>query len=233
MGFFEILGLLQDVMFFLGYFLPNGKFQEKLSKEDEERYIYQFKVEGNDEAREELINHNLRLVAHIVKKYTTCSIAQEDLLSIGTIGLIKGINTYQIEKGTKFSSYIAKCVDNEILMAIRSESKLSANISLEEAIGTDSEGNKYSLIDVLESNDVDIAYMLDLEVEIKKMNSFIENVLSDREKLILQMRYGLGNHRKYTQNEIAEMLNISRSYVSRIQKKAIEKLSFEFANYKA
>jgi len=228
LNYIEILKLLQDVLFFLGYFSPSNTFLEKLSKEDEEKYIRLMIDENDGEARSQLINHNLRLVAHITKKYSTCSISQEDLLSIGTIGLIKGINTFEPEKGSKFASYVAKCIDNEILMAIRNESKLSGNIFLEDIIGADEEGNNITLIDVVCNDEEDISTRVDLDIETVKMNKLIENCLTTRERLIIKMRYGLDKHEKYTQTDIANMLKISRFYVSRIEKKAIEKLAKEF-----
>lgn len=229
--FLEILSLLEQVMFFLGYFVSSGTFLPKLSKEDELKCLIKLKEEADEEARQKLINHNLRLVAHITKKYSTCPIPQEDLLSIGTIGLIKGVNTYDIDKGSKFASYVAKCIDNEILMAIRNESKLSSNVFLEDVIGSDKEGNSISLIDVVQTDEPDICDMVDLGIETVKLNSLIETSLSPRERIVLKMRYGLDSHDKYTQIQIAQMLNISRSYVSRIEKKAIEKLAKVFNRY--
>ncbi|MCL1914207.1 MAG: RNA polymerase sporulation sigma factor SigK [Eubacteriaceae bacterium] len=226
--FLQILSLLEQVFFFLGYFSPSNTFLEKLSKEDEYDCLLRFAQTKDEEARQKLINHNLRLVVHITKKYSACSISQEDLLSIGTIGLIKGINTYNIEKGSKFASYVAKCIDNEILMAIRNESKLSSNVFLEDIIGADDEGNNITLIDVVHGDTPDICDRVDLGIETVKLNNYIESSLSQREKTILKMRYGLDEHDKYTQIQIAEMLNISRSYVSRIEKKAIEKLAKQF-----
>ncbi len=226
-NFWDILSLLQDVFFFLGYYANNNSFEEKLQPEEEARLIKLILEENDCDAKQKMIVHNLRLVAHVCKKYASCSISQEDLLSIGTIGLIKGINTYNPKKATKFASYIAKCIDNEILMAIRNESKLSMNVYLEDIIGADEEGNNVMLIDVVGCED-DISKKIDLAVESVKLKSYIELALSPRERMIIRMRYGLDNHKKYTQIEIAQMLNISRSYVSRIEKKAIEKLAAEF-----
>jgi len=229
--FLQILSLLEDVMFFLGYFAPLNVFLEKLPKEEETECLERIKKYGDEEARQKLINHNLRLVAHITKKFSTCPISQEDLLSIGTIGLIKGINTFDMDKGSKFASYVAKCIDNEILMAIRNESKLSSNVFLEDVIGSDEEGNSISLIDVVQSDEAEISDMVNLSMETVKLNRLITSALTSRERIILTMRYGLEGHDKYTQIQIAEMLNISRSYVSRIEKRAIEKLAKEFQRF--
>ncbi|MDR2519757.1 MAG: RNA polymerase sporulation sigma factor SigK [Eubacteriaceae bacterium] len=226
--FLQLLALLEEVMFFLGYFAPLNVFLEKLPKEEEIECLERVRDAGDEEARQKLINHNLRLVAHITKKYSTCPISQEDLLSIGTIGLIKGINTYDMDKGSKFASYVAKCIDNEILMAIRNENKLSSNVFLEDVIGSDEEGNSISLLDVVQSEEGDISDIVNLSMETVKLNNLINSTLSSRERLILTMRYGLEGHERYTQIQIASMLNISRSYVSRIEKKAIEKLAKEF-----
>ena len=226
--FMQILKVHQEVMFFLGYFAPLNVFLEKLSKEDETDCLIRIKRDKDEEARQKLIYHNLRLVAHITKKYSTCPISQEDLLSIGTIGLIKGINTFDLEKGSKFASYVAKCIDNEILMAIRNENKLSSNVFLEDVIGSDEEGNNISLLDVVQSEEGDISEIVNLSLETIKLNRLILSTLTPRERMILKMRYGLDGHDRYTQIQIATMLNISRSYVSRIEKNAIEKLAKEF-----
>jgi len=225
MSFIEILDLLQQVFLFLGYFNSSNSFPDPLSKEEEQACFISLKKKQSEDAREKLIAHNLRLVAYVCKKYSTCSIDQDDLLSIGTIGLIKSINTYDYEKGTKFATYAARCIDNEILMAIRSESKLSGNVFLEDIIGVDDEGNNISLIDVLDNQERDIEDQVNLKLETVQMLKQVNQSLSSRERLVVKMRYGLGGTKKYTQLQISEMLGISRSYVSRIEKKAVEKLS--------
>lgn len=228
MSFLAILDLLWDVFFFLGYFMPSNTFEKKLSPQEEAECIRKLCKQNDNEARDKLIVHNLRLVAHVSKKYSTCRIPQEDILSLGTVGLIKGINTFDPDKGSKFSSYVSKCIDNEILMAIRSENKASSNVYLEDVIGCDEEGNNILLSDVMSQEDEDITHKVDLESYSKKMEALFDTILSPREKTIIKMRYGIGQPRRYSQLEIAELLSISRSYVSRIEKKVIEKLAFEF-----
>ena len=189
-----------------------------------EQYYLQKYTEGDLEAKHILIEHNLRLVAHIVKKYQTMDDDTDDLLSIGTIGLIKSIVTFDPDKRVRLGTYAARCIENEILMYLRAKKKLSKNISLYEPIGTDREGNEIQLFDIIESN-IDSAYdEVMLKENIKILYSKMESALSKRERLVLKMRYGLYNEEEYTQREIAKILGISRSYVSRIEKSAIEKL---------
>ncbi len=228
LGFFTILDLLQDIFFCLGYFSAGSSFNEKLTPEEENNYIQKMVFEKDMQAREKLISHNLRLVAHVAKKYSTSSISKEDLLSIGTVGLIKGINTYDPLKATKFASYLGKCIDNEILMALRSENKTAMNVYLDDVIGSDEEGNNITLTDIIGASNDDVSSEVYLALETKRMLKIIEKVLTEREKEIIILRYGLFNKKKLTQLEISEKLGISRSYVSRIEKKAIEKLSKEF-----
>lgn len=221
----EILNLLSKVFFFLGYLHNSDTYPKKLTAEEERHYI-SLMEQGDEEAKQKLIMHNMRLVAHVVKKYSTCSIETEDLLSIGTIGLIKGVNTFDSKKAPRIAGYIAKCIDNEILMAIRSEQKLSGNVSLEDVIGTDDEGSQISLMDVLYVEDEDIAYRLDLIDETEKLYKLINSILDSREREIITLRYGLNpDSKRYTQIEVARKLDISRSYVSRIEKKALIKLA--------
>ncbi len=221
----EILELLREVFFFLGYLNNSDTYPPKLSAEEEKKYLA-LMHEGDDDARNKLIMHNMRLVAHVVKKYSTCNIDTEDLLSIGTIGLIKGVSTFDTTKATRLAGYVAKCIDNEILMAIRNEQKRQANVSLEDVIGTDEEGNNISLMDVLAVEDEDVAYKLDLQEKTAKLYGLIESCLDEREKSIIRLRYGLNeSSKRYTQIEVSKILGISRSYVSRIEKKALMKLS--------
>ncbi|MBR6801050.1 MAG: RNA polymerase sporulation sigma factor SigK [Eubacteriaceae bacterium] len=221
----QLLELLSKVFFFLGYLHNAETYPPKLSA-DEERHLVSLMEKGDENAKQKLIMHNMRLVAHVAKKYSTCSIDQEDLLSIGTIGLIKGVNTFDSKKAPRIAGYIAKCIDNEILMAIRSEQKLSANVSLEDFIGTDDEGSGISLMDVLAVEDEDVAYRLDLASQTAKLYSLIDSALDDRERAIIKLRYGLNPRgRRYTQIEVSKILSISRSYVSRIEKKALGKLA--------
>ncbi len=219
--------LLADVFFFLGYFSSKNSFEKPLSADEEAECIRLLREFGDRQAREKLINHNMRLVAHVTKKYSTSSIAQEDLLSIGTVGLIKGINTFAPEKGSKFASYVARCIDNEILMAIRSESKLLRNVYLDDVIGEDDEGNNITLTEIVGTQE-DPTEEIELEIEAEKLSALMDKVLTEREKSIIKMRYGLNGSKKYTQNEIAEILKISRSYVSRIEKASVEKMAKAF-----
>ena len=191
---------------------------------DEEQYYLQRYLEGDLEAKHTLVEHNLRLVAHIIKKYQHLEENPEDLISIGTIGLIKAIITFNPEKNNRLGTYAARCIENEILMMLRSKKKFSKEVSLYEPIGTDRDGNEIQLFDIIETDDADIQTKIFLKDDIRLLYEKLESVLSPRERLVLKMRYGLYNEEEYTQREIAEQLGISRSYVSRIEKSAIEKL---------
>lgn len=191
---------------------------------DEERYYLQKYTEGDLEAKHILIERNLRLVAHVVKKYQHLEENQEDLISIGTIGLIKAITTFDSGKNNRLGTYAARCIENEILMMLRAKKKISKEISLYEPIGTDRDGNEIQLYDIIESDDSDAQTKISLKDDIALLYDKIETILSPRERLVLKMRYGLYNQEEYTQREIAKQLGISRSYVSRIEKSAIEKL---------
>lgn len=179
---------------------------------------------GDMQARDQLIQHNLRLVAHIVKKYHISASDVEDFISIGTIGLMKAIDSFQIDKGIRLATYASCCIENEMLMVFRSEKKLLRNVSLSEPIGSDQDGNEICIEDIIAIDPVDIVDKLELRDNKKKLYIYIDEVLSVREKEILILRYGLYGKKEKTQREVAEYLNISRSYVSRIEKKAIEKL---------
>ncbi len=190
----------------------------------EERYYMQKYTEGDLEAKHILIERNLRLVAYIVKKYQSATDDMEDLLSIGTIGLIKAVVTFDSGKSVRLATYAARCIENEILMYLRTKKKISREISLYEPIGTDREGNEIQLFDVIETQERDAHQKVELKDDIRKLYQRMESELSPRERLVLKMRYGLYNEEEYTQREIARQLGISRSYVSRIEKSAIEKL---------
>ncbi len=190
----------------------------------EERYYMQKYTEGDLEAKHILIERNLRLVAHIVKKYQASPEDTEDLLSIGTIGLIKAVVTFNPEKCVRLGTYAARCIENEILMYMRAKKKSSKEISLYEPIGTDREGNEIQLFDIIETEEDDAHRKVELSDDIRLLYHKVESELSPRERLVLKMRYGLYNEEEYTQREIAKQLGISRSYVSRIEKSAIEKL---------
>ncbi len=191
---------------------------------DEEHYYLQKYIEGDLEAKHILIERNLRLVAHVIKKYQHLDEDMEDLISIGTIGLIKAIVTFNPDKNNKLGTYAARCIENEILMMLRSKKKTSREVSLYEPIGTDREGNEIQLYDIIETSEDDAQTKIALKDDIKTLYDKLESVLSPRERLVLKMRYGLYNQEEYTQREIAKQLGISRSYVSRIEKSAIEKL---------
>ena len=198
-------------------------FPQPLTASQEREYLQKY-TEGDLEAKHILIERNLRLVAHIVKKYQTTEEELEDLLSIGTIGLIKAVVTFDADKNVRLGTYAARCIENEILMYLRTKKKLSREISLYEPIGTDREGNEIQLFDVIETNEKDVEQKIELQGDIKNLYKYMEQELSKRERLVLKMRYGLYNEEEYTQREIAKRLGISRSYVSRIEKSALEKL---------
>ncbi len=182
---------------------------------------------GDDEARNLLIERNLRLVVHVCKKYANTNIDQDDLHSIGTIGLIKGINSFNVKKGSKLSTYVSRCIDNEVLMYLRSTKKLNSEVYLNEPIGKDKDDNVITLEEVLESDNKSIEEEVDTKIKIKKMYDKIKEILKDREKTIIELRFGLNGDKPKTQKEIAKLMGISRSYVSRIETKAVEKLANE------
>ncbi len=194
---------------------------------EEERIYLEQMAKGDDEARNILIERNLRLVAHVAKKYSTTKVEQDDLISIGTIGLIKGINSFNPEKKTRLSTYVARCVDNEILMFLRANKKLGAEVYLNEPIGKDKDDNVVTLQEVLENNERNIEDEVDIKMKVRLLYEKMKSILKDREKNILELRFGLGGKKPKTQNEIAKMMGISRSYVSRIETKAINKLAKE------
>ena len=191
---------------------------------EEEKYYLEKMREGSLEAKHTLIERNLRLVAHISRKYQNGEEDMEDLISIGTIGLIKAISTFNYERGNRLATYAARCIDNELLMYFRGKKKTSREVSLYEPIGTDKEGNQISLMDVVESTERDIFDIIELKGNSRKVYEMIPKVLNKREREIIQWRYGLYNQIPVTQREIADKLGISRSYVSRIEKRALEKL---------
>ena len=222
-----LVAFLRTAIFAFGYISNNALFPEPLSPEEEAMYLEKY-MEADEEARNILIERNLRLVAHICKKYNIPNVDNDDLISIGTIGLIKGINTFNTNKGVRLATYASRCIENEILMYLRSIKKLGAEVFLEEPIGKDKDDNTVTLQEVLENNDKNIEDEVDFKMKLKKMYSKMKEVLKDREKLILELRFGLNGDKPKTQNQIAEMMGISRSYVSRIETKAIGKLSKEF-----
>ena len=220
-GFF---GFIQNAIVVFGYIQGGNLFPEPLSPE-EEKICIENMSNGDEEAQNILIERNLRLVAHVSKKYSTTNIDQDDLISIGTIGLIKAINSFDYTKNIKLATYAARCIDNEILMFIRSNKKTKSEIFLNEAIGKDKDDNEISLIDVIGKDEMCVDDEIDLKLRIKELYNKMKEILKGREKTILELRFGLGGTKPKTQHEIAEMLGISRSYVSRIETKAIGKLS--------
>ncbi|WP_310551582.1 RNA polymerase sporulation sigma factor SigK [Paenibacillus glufosinatiresistens] len=229
-GLLSTIALLIRELTLLVSYVRNNAFPQPLSEQDEAKYLGMM-AEGDAKARNLLIEHNLRLVAHIVKKFDNTGEDMEDLISIGTIGLIKAIESYRPNKGTKLATFAARCIENEILMHLRSLKKTKKDVSLHDPIGTDKEGNEITLIDILGSDADDIVKEVDLKIEKSKIYRNLD-ILDDREKEVVVGRFGLdtgGEER--TQREIAKELGISRSYVSRIEKRALMKLYHEF--YKA
>ncbi|OLO38827.1 RNA polymerase subunit sigma-70 [Alkalihalophilus pseudofirmus] len=223
--FAAITYFIKEVIVFVSY-VKNNAFPQPLSKAEEQKYL-QLMEQGDEEARNRLIEHNLRLVAHIVKKFENTREDTEDLISIGTIGLIKAIESYSQGKGTKLATYAARCIENEILMHLRALKKVKKDVSLHDPIGTDKEGNEITLIDVLQEETDDIVDTIQLKMEKKQIYDYI-HVLDEREKEVIVGRFGLDLMKERTQREIAKELNISRSYVSRIEKRALMKLFHEF-----
>lgn len=224
--FQAIISFLSNyALVFVLHVVGAGSFPKPLSKNEEAQQIKLLK-QGDQSARNTLIEHNLRLVAHIVKKYYGVSGDQDDLVSIGTIGLIKAIDTFDADKNIKLSSYASRCIENEILMHFRNQKKTALDVSLDEAIDSDKDGNPLTLMDIMATED-DIVESLDLKMNSEKMYIYLDD-LSVRERDIIIMRYGLDGRKPLTQKEVSQRLNISRSYVSRIEKKAIEILTEKF-----
>lgn len=219
--------LIKDTMLFVSY-VRNNAFPQPLSAEKEQFYLEQMQ-EGSHEARNKLIEHNLRLVAHIAKKFNHQNNISEDLISIGTIGLIKGVESFKVGQGTKLATYAARCIENEILMFLRTLKKQSKDVSIHSPIGQDQEGNEISLFDVIEADTENIMEYLQLNMQLIKLKKHFE-ILDRREKTVLIYRYGLNNNDELTQKEIANMLGISRSYVSRIEKRALLKVFRAYYN---
>ena len=217
-----IAEFLSKILYVTLHLNASSSFPPPLSASDERRFLEEMK-NGSKEAKDKLVEHNLRLVAHIIKKYYSNYSEQEDLISIGTIGLIKGINSFDNSKGTRLATYAAKCIENEILMYFRSTKKNSQDISINEPIESDGDGNPITLMDVIFCDDT-IADDIDTKIKCEKLKVFINFLDDDKERDIIIKRYGLNNCKPLTQREIAKEMNISRSYVSRIEKRAIEKL---------
>ena len=219
----SVLNLVSNLLFFALHLSPSGNsFPPALSAKEEQDCLQRMK-EGDESAKNELIEHNLRLVAHIIKKYYSNSSQQEDLISIGTIGLIKAVNSFDADKGTRLATYAARCIENEILMHFRAQKKTAQDVSMNEPIETDSEGNPLTLMDIISTEDeiVEDIYKLSM---IKKLNAEIRKITDEREKTIIILRYGLNGNRPLTQLEVSKKLGISRSYVSRIEKRVLSRM---------
>ncbi len=227
--FLNLIELIKNLFCLTGSY-SNDVFQEPLSAEEEEKYI-SLMEKGDKEARSILIEHNLRLVAHIVKKFDKNYQDNDDLISIGTIGLIKGVDTYSKEKGVKITTYCARCIENEILMHFRTNNKYLKDISLNDYVGYDKDGNEIAIQDIMKTENTDFIEEIDLKDNIKLLKKYLK-VLTPREKNIINRRYGLENYQEETQRQIAKKIGISRSYVSRIEKRALTKILREFIKNK-
>lgn len=221
---FETIGfLIKPLLMILSFVSGGNSFPRPLSAKEEREYLKRFE-NGDKDARDKLIEHNLRLVVHIAKKYSANIGESEDIISVGTIGLIKGISSFDASKGTRLATYAARCVENEILMLMRSKKKTQGEVSLNDPIGTDKEGNQIYLIDVMQSDGGEVFDEIQTKDHVKQLYENMKTELSNRERLVIKLRYGLVDGKFHTQHEIADRLGISRSYVSRIEKKAIKKL---------
>lgn len=226
MIFSAALAAIMDLVVFILHVTSVGSFPQPLSAK-EEKDCFSLMKNGDVTARNKLIEHNLRLVAHVVKKYYMSASEQDDLVSIGTIGLIKAVDTFDAEKGVRLSSYAARCIENEILMFFRNCKKSAQDVSMNEPIDTDKDGNALVLMDVMATEDL-IVEELDTKIKSESLYRYIDEVLSERERIIVSLRYGLGGKIPLTQREVAKKLNISRSYVSRIEKKSLLALKKRF-----
>ncbi|NLT16127.1 MAG: RNA polymerase sporulation sigma factor SigK [Clostridiales bacterium] len=215
--------IFENALILFSYISGQSSFPKTLTPEEERMYLERL-AQGDEKARDALIEHNLRLVAHVIKKYTNTGKEIEDLISIGTIGLIKGVSTYDMNKGTQLATYVARCIENEILMSIRASKKPNQSISLNDPIGTDRDGNEMSLMDILHTQDDSVTEEVERKLQAAKVRRMIRTALTKRERVVIELRYGLRSSRILTQREIARLLGISRSYVSRIEKRALQKL---------
>lgn len=221
-----LLKLASSIFYFALHVTGAGNFPPPLSAAKEREYLEKCQ-NGDMAARDKLIEHNLRLVAHIVKKYYASGADQDDLISIGTIGLIKAVSTFKADKKIRLATYAARCIENEILMFFRNQKKASQDVPFSDPIDTDKDGNALTLIDII-ADKRDIAEEIDTKLRLEHLKAILPESLDKREREIIKMRYGLGGSRELTQNEIAKRLKISRSYVSRIEKSALEKLRRKF-----
>lgn len=210
---FDFISIIKELLVFAGYLSSGKTFPQPLSKQEEAECLKK-SVNGDEKAINKLVEHNLRLVAHIVKKYHNTTLSSDDLISIGTIGLIKAVNSFLPKKGTQLATYAAKCIENEVLMALRSNKKIKCEVSLSDPIGVDKEGNEITLIDILGTRADLVAEQAELRIQTEKLYRLLGKCLTKREKAVLEMRYGLNGIQPQTQREIAQKTGISRSYVS-------------------
>ena len=222
-----LFALARDMFFLAGYVSTKNSFPGPLSREEEEKYLIRLR-QGDREARSALIEHNLRLVAHIAKKYSSPRRDPDDLISIGTVGLIKAVSTFSDKMGSTLATYASRCIENEILMSLRAEKKQAGEVSLSEPIGVDKDGNNISLSEVLGSDPDDVQHTAELSIATQQLKRAIADSLTKRERTVVELRYGLTGAKPMAQREIAAILGISRSYVSRMEKKALSKLGKEF-----
>lgn len=225
--FIEILNMLSGILFFALNVINSGSFPQPLSAAKELEYLVAFREKGDLNARGKLIEHNLRLVAHIIKKYYSATGDTEDLISIGTIGLIKAVETFDYKKGVRLATYASRCIENEVLMHFRNMKKTTQDVFISDPIDTDKEGNAITLMDII-ADETNIVDDIDKKIKLKLLGNYLNDVLTPRERIIIRLRYGVGCKKEYTQREVAKRLDISRSYVSRIEKKALEKLRDKF-----
>ena len=221
-----LLKLFPNLMFMFLHAGFEGSFPKALSSKEEAELLC-LKEQGDTSARKKLIEHNLRLVAHVAKKYFGNGVDQDDLISIGTVGLIKAVSTFKSDKGIRLATYAARCIDNEILMHFRALKKTAQDVYISDPIETDKDGNTLTLIDIITDNS-DVVEDLDLKVKLQKLKEYLKDTLTPREMTVIRLRYGLGGRNELPQREVAKKLRISRSYVSRIEKKALEKLKARF-----
>ncbi len=220
----DLISIVRELLILAGYISSGKTFPKPLTKEEEAECLQRCAA-GDQDAKNKLVEHNLRLVAHIVKKYQNTALSGDDLISIGTIGLIKAVNSFLPRKGTQLATYAAKCIENEVLMALRSSKKIKREVSLSDPIGVDREGNEISLIDILGTRADLVAEQAELRIQTRRLYGLLGKCLTRRERAVIEMRYGLNGMRPQTQREIAKKTGISRSYVSRIESKAISKLA--------
>ena len=220
---FQLLALmLEECLFFLGYITGKSEFPKQLPREEENVLVTQM-LDGSEEARQALITHNLRLVSHIARKYTVPGYGPDDLISIGVIGLIKAVNSFKPQSGTALGTYAARCIENEILMTLRASRKYKGDVSLQDSVGSDGEGNDITYMDILGTDAEDLENAVIRRVTLEKVHRVLSS-LPPRERLVLELRYGLTDGKQHPQHEVAKVLGISRSYVSRVEKKAISLL---------